>query len=48
MAQNHYQWTSERAIAAVAPSSSKKEADMYEASTLDHLNAKMDTLFKKT
>ncbi|KEH21672.1 hypothetical protein MTR_7g014910 [Medicago truncatula] len=47
MAQNHYQWTSERAIAAVAPSSFKKEARMYEAYTLDHLNAKVDTLFKK-
>ena len=46
MAQNHYQWTRERAIAAVVPSSSKKEAGMYEASALDQLNAKVDTLFK--
>ena len=47
MTQNHYQWTSERVIAAVALSSSKKEVGMYEASALDHLNAKVDTLFKK-
>ena len=47
MAQNHYQWTSERVITVVASSPSKKEASMYEVSTLDHLNAKMDTLFQK-
>jgi len=47
MAQNHYQWTSERAITVVAPSPSKKEAGMYEVSDLDHLNAKVNTLFKK-
>jgi len=35
MAQNHYQWTSERAITVVAPSPSKKEAGMYEVSALD-------------
>ena len=47
MAQNHYQWTSERAITVVAPSPSKKEADMYEVSSLDHLSAKVDVLFEK-
>ena len=46
VAQNHYQWTSERAI-NVAPSPSKKDAGKYEASALDHLNAKVDTLFQK-
>jgi hypothetical protein len=47
MAQNHYQWTSERAITAVAPSPFRKEAGMYEVSALDYLNAKADTLFQK-
>jgi len=47
MAQNHYQWTCERAITAVSPPPSKKEAGMYEVSTLDHLSAKVDTLFQK-
>jgi len=47
MAQNHYQWTSERVVAAVAPPPSKKEASMYEVFTLDHLSAKVDTLFQK-
>jgi len=47
MAQNHYQWTGERVITVVSPPPSKKEADMYEVSTLDHLSAKMDTLFQK-
>jgi len=47
MAQNHYQWTSERVITVVAPSPSKKEAGMYEISALDHLNAKVDIFFKK-
>jgi len=42
MAQNHYQWTNERAITASSPS--KKEAGMYEVSTLDHLAAKVDAL----
>ena len=37
MAQNHYQWTSERDIIASSPS--KKEAGMYEISSLDHLAA---------
>jgi len=46
MAQNHYQWTSERAITVVTPSPSKKEAGMYEVSTLDHLAAKVDILFQ--
>jgi len=45
MAQNHYQWTSERATTASSPS--KKEAGMFEAFALDHLNAKVDTFFKK-
>jgi hypothetical protein len=47
MAQNHYQWTSERAITVVAPSPSKKEAGMHVVSALDHLNAKVDALFQK-
>jgi len=47
MAQNHYQLTSERAVIVVAPSSSKKEAGMYEVCALDHLNAKADILFQK-
>ena len=42
MAQNQYQWTNERAITASSPS--KKEAGMYEVSTLDHLAAKVDAL----
>jgi len=44
MAQNHYQWTNERAIIAVNASPSKKEARMYEVSPLDHLAAKVDAL----
>jgi len=47
MAQNHYQWTSERAIIVVAPSPSIKEGGMYEVSSLDRLNAKVDIFFKK-
>jgi len=47
MAQNQYQWTCERATTVVAPSPSKKEVSMYEASALDHFNAKVDTLFQK-
>jgi len=47
MAQNHYQWTSERTVTVVAPPPSKKEAGMYEVSTLYHLSAKVDTLFQK-
>jgi len=39
MAQNHYQWTSARAITDVAPSPYRKETGMYEVSALDHLNA---------
>ena len=42
MAQNHYQWTNERAITASSPY--KKEAGMYEISSLDHLAAKVDAL----
>jgi len=45
MAQNHYQWTNERAITSSSPS--KKEAGMYEISTLDHLAAKVDALTQK-
>jgi hypothetical protein len=41
-AQNHYQWTSERAITASSPS--KKEAGRYEISSLDHLASKVDAL----
>jgi len=44
---NHYQWTYERDITNVAPSPSKKEAGMYEISTLDHLSTKVETLFQK-
>jgi len=47
MAQNNYQWTSKRAITVVAPSPFKREADMYEVYDLDHLNAKVDTIFQK-
>jgi len=47
MAQNHYQWTSERVITVVTLSPSKKEAGMYEVCTYDHLSAKLDTLFQK-
>jgi len=45
MTQNHYQWTNERALTASSPS--KREAGTYEISTLDHLSAKVDTLFQK-
>jgi len=45
MAQNHYQWTNERAITSSSPS--KKEAGMYEVSNLDHLAAKVDALTQK-
>jgi len=45
MAQNHYQWTNERAI--TASSLSKKEAGMYEVYDLDHLAAKVDALTQK-
>ena len=45
MAQNQYQWTSERVITASSPS--KKEAGMYEISSLDHLAAKVDALTQK-
>ncbi|XP_024632816.1 uncharacterized protein [Medicago truncatula] len=47
MAQNHYQWTRKRAITAVAPTPSKKEAGMYEVYALDHLSVKVDALFQK-
>ena len=45
MAQNHYQWTNERAL--TAPTPSKKEAGMYEVSNYDHLAAKVDALTQK-
>jgi len=45
MAQNHYQWTNERAITASSPS--KKEAGIHEVSNLDHLAAKVDALTQK-
>jgi len=45
MTQNHYQWTSERAITASSPS--KEETCMYEISSLDHLAAKVEALTKK-
>ena len=45
MAQNHYQWTNERAI--TAPSPSKKEAGIHEVSNFDHLAAKVDALTLK-
>jgi len=47
LAQNHYQWTSEKTVTVVAPPPSKKEAGMYKVSTLDHLSTKVDTLFQK-
>jgi hypothetical protein len=45
MAQNHYQWISEKDITASSPS--KKEAGMYEISSLDHPAAKVDALTQK-
>jgi len=45
MAQNHYQWTNERAITASSPS--KKEAGIHEVSNFDHLAAKVDVLTLK-
>jgi len=42
MAQNHYQWTNERAITTHTPY--KKEAGMYKVSNFDHLAATVDTL----
>jgi len=45
MAQNHYQWTSERVITVSSPS--KEETCMYEISSLDHLAAKVDALTQK-
>jgi len=45
MAQNHYQWTNERAL--TTPTPSKKEAGMYEVSNFDHLAAKVDALTQK-
>jgi len=45
MAQNHYEWTNERAIIASSPF--KKEACIYEVSNLDHLAAKVDALTQK-
>jgi len=48
MAQNHYQWTNERATTAVNASPSQKEAGIYEVSPLDHLAAKVDALTQKS
>ena len=45
IAQNHYQWTSERVITASSPS--KKEAGMHEISSLGHLATKVDALTQK-
>jgi len=45
MAQNHYQWTDERATVVSSPS--KKEAGIYEISSLDHLVVKVDALSLK-
>ena len=45
MAQNHYQWTNERAITASTPS--KKELGMYKVSNLDHLADKVGALTQK-
>ena len=45
MAQNHYQWTNERAITASSPT--KKEAGIHEVSNFDHLAAKVDALTLK-
>jgi len=45
MAQNQYQWTSEKDITASSPS--KQEAGMYEISSIDHLAAKVDALTQK-
>ena len=45
MTQNHYQWTDERATAVSALS--KKEAGIYEISSLDYLAAKVDALTLK-
>jgi len=46
MAQNHYQWTCERAITTVSPPPSKKKTGMYEVSTLDHISARWTHFFK--
>jgi hypothetical protein len=43
MAQNHYQWGSERA--AIEKSNTK--GGMYEVSGIDHVNAKVDALTQK-
>lgn len=43
MAQNHYQWGSERALAEKG----QPKAGMYEVSSFDHLSAKVDALYKK-
>ena len=45
MAQNHYQWTNERAITASPPF--KKEEGMYKVFPLDHIDAKVDALTLK-
>lgn len=45
MAQNHYQWTNERAV--TTPTPSKKEAGIYEVSEYNHLAAKVEALTQK-
>jgi hypothetical protein len=43
MAQIHYQWGSERALAEMG----QPKAGMHEVSSFDHLSAKVDALYKK-
>ena len=43
MAQNHYQWGSERAQVE----KTQPKAGMYEVSNLDHMNARVDALYHK-
>ena len=43
MAQNHYQWGSERTSVEKPPT----KDGMYEISSLDHVNAKVDALTQK-
>ncbi|XP_050908983.1 uncharacterized protein LOC127122734 [Lathyrus oleraceus] len=43
MAQNHYQWGSEKTFIEKPPT----KGGMYEVSSLDHVNAKVDALTQK-
>jgi hypothetical protein len=43
MAQNHYQWGSERTTVE----KSQTKGGMYEISSIDHINAKLDALTQK-